>query len=263
MRNLVKVTILILLFFGIVACSDDDSSENSQGTSRLSVKLVDAPGDYDAVFIDVRDVVIKYTGSEEEVSIGDVNAGIYDLLELSGGISVLLVDDELPSGTISQIRLILGDSNSIVVAGQTISLNTPSSQQSGLKIQVNKTLEAGVFYEFILDFDVDHSIVALGNGRYNLKPVIRCATVAESGSIAGNVVPVGIQTLITAANGANEISAYADIVTGNFVLSGVPSGSYTVTFTADESAGLPIVVLDDVVVVNGSIKELGSIDLNP
>ena len=263
MRNLVKVTFLILLIFGFVACSNDDNGSSAQGTSRMSVKLVDAPGDYDAVFIDVRDVVIKYNGGNDEVSIGNVNAGIYDLLELTGGVSVLLVDDELPSGSISQIRLILGDSNTIVVDGQTFPLNTPSAQQSGLKIQVNETLEAGIFYEFILDFDVDKSIVALGNGGYNLKPVIRANTVAESGSISGNVVPVGIQTLITAYNGTDEISAFADIATGNFVLSGVPSGSYTVTFAADVSTGFPLVVLENIVVVNGSITPMGTIVLNP
>ena len=263
MRNLVKVTLLILLIFGFTACNSDDNADSEQGTSRMSVKLVDAPGDYDAVFIDVVDVVIKYNGSNDEVSIGDVNVGVYDLLELTGGVSVLLVNDELPSGTISQIRLILGDDNTIVVDGQTIPLNTPSAQQSGLKIQVNETLEAGIFYEFILDFDVDHSIVALGNGGYNLHPVIRATTVAESGSIAGNILPVGIQTLITASNGVDEISAYADITTGNFVLSGVPSGLYTVTVAPDVSAGYQVSVLENITVVNGSITALGSIALIP
>jgi hypothetical protein len=263
MRYLVKVTLLILLIFGFTACDKDDEANNAQATSRMSVKLVDAPGDYDAVYIDVRDVVIKYQGSNEEVSIGAVNAGIYDLLELTGGVSVLLVDDELPSGNISQIRLILGDANTIVVDGQTVALNTPSAQQSGLKIQINETLEAGIFYEFILDFDVDDSIVAMGNGGYNLHPVIRANTVAESGSIAGNVLPIGIPTLITAYDSTEEISAYADIATGNFVLSGVPNGLYTVTVAADASAGWQVTVLENIAVINGSITALGTIILIP
>ena len=81
---------VLALFMGIAlfaSCGDDDNnSDNSaEGTSRMSVKLVDAPGDYDAVNIDVQDVVIKYEGDEAEYSVGEVDAGIYDLLELTGG----------------------------------------------------------------------------------------------------------------------------------------------------------------------------------
>ncbi|RMA66129.1 DUF4382 domain-containing protein [Ulvibacter antarcticus] len=263
MKNLIKLSVLTILLLGFVACSDDENSNSTEGTSRMSVKLVDAPGDYDAVFIDVQDVVIKYNGNENDVSIGAINAGVYDLLELTAGVSGLLVDDEIPAGSISQIRLILGENNSIVVDGETIPLNTPSAQQSGLKIQVNETLEPGIFYEFILDFDVEQSIVALGNGGYNLKPVIRASTVAETGSISGNVLPLGVQTLITANNGVNEISTYVNPITGAFVLSGVPDGTYTITFEADIAVGLPVLVLEDVVVTNGNITALGTVDLNP
>lgn len=155
------------MFVGFASCSDDDKP--TEGNARMSVKLTDAPGDYDAVYVDVRDVVIKTNGSETETSIGQVNAGVYNLLELTGGASVLLVDDEIPAGTVSQIRLVLGDNNTVVIDGQTYPLATPSAQQSGLKIQVNETLQAGIFYEFILDFDVEESIVVQGNGNYSFK----------------------------------------------------------------------------------------------
>lgn len=257
-----KFSLVALLFIGVAACSDDDDSTTQEGTARMSVKLTDAPGEYDAVFIDVEDVVIKYNGSEEEASIGEINAGVYDLLLLTGGASVLLVDDEIPAGNISQIRLILGDDNTIVVDGETFPLTTPSAQQSGLKIQVNETLEDGIFYEFILDFDVEESIVTTGNGGYILKPVIRASTVAESGAISGNVLPVGVQTLISAENSDTQISAYANAA-GEFVLSGVPNGTYTLTIQADLAFGFPEVIIENVTVVQGEITALGTIDLNP
>ncbi len=240
----------------LVSCSnDDDTNTPEQEMARMSVKLTDAPGDYDAVFIDVQDVVIKYNGSEEEVTIGEVNAGVYDLLELTGGVSVLLIDDEIPAGDISQIRLILGNNNTIVVNGETFPLQTPSAQQSGLKINVNETLVGGIFYEFILDFDVDKSIVAQGNGGYLLKPVIRASTVANTGAITGAVLPVGIQTLITAENENTEISAYTNEL-GVFVLNGVPAGTYTLTYEADANLGFPPIVVTDVEVVVGAVTEV-------
>src|SRR5690554_7316058 len=111
------------------------------------------------VFIDVEEVVIKYNGNQEDRVLG-IEGGVYDLLELTAGVNVLLFNDEVPSGDISQIRLILGEENTIVVNGQTLPLSTPSAQQSGLKIKVNQSLEPGIFYDFLLDFDVDKSIVS-------------------------------------------------------------------------------------------------------
>lgn len=246
---------ICMLAFLVSCSSDDGNNVPEQEMARMSVKLTDAPGDYDAVFIDVQDVVIKYNGSQEEITIGEINTGVYNLLELTGGISVLLVDDEIPAGDISQIRLILGENNSIVVDGETFPLQTPSAQQSGLKINVNETLEGGIFYEFILDFDVDKSIVVQGNGDYLLKPVIRASTEANTGAITGAVLPLGIQTLVTAENASTEISAYTNEV-GIFVLSGVPAGTYTLSYEADASLGFPPIVVTGVEVVVGAVTEV-------
>ena len=258
MKNLFRSLILLTLIVSLVSCSDDDSTSENE-TARMSIKLIDAPGDYDAVFVDVENVVVKYNGQEDETFFANINAGVYDLLELTGGVSVLLVDDEIPAGDISQIRLILGDNNTIVVDGETFSLDTPSAQQSGLKIQVNETLEGGIFYEFILDFDVDKSILQTGNGQYKLKPVIRASTVAESGAIVGSVLPLGIQTMVTASDGINEISTFTN-ASGAYVLSGVPEGTYTVTFEADVDLVLPNIVTNDVEVNVGSITTLETVE---
>lgn len=257
LRNFKIFALAVLTATGFTSCSDDNDS-NQEGTARMSVRLVDAPGDYEAVFVDVQDVVVKYNGSDNEVSIGEINAGVYDLLELTGGASVLLVDDELPAGSISQIRLILGDNNSIVVDGETYPMSTPSAQQSGLKLNVNQTLEAGIFYEFILDFDVDESVVVQGNGNYSLKPVIRVSTEAETGAITGAVLPVGIQSLVTAKNGLIEINSFTNSE-GVFMLSGVPEGTYELTIEADASLNLPPIVIPDVVVNIGSVTTVETV----
>ena len=260
MKYVIKIS-LIMLAVIFLACNEDDSS--SEEPARLSVKLVDAPGDYDAVFVDVQDVVVKYNGNlddEDDVVIGDVNSGIYNLLELTGGASVLLVDDNIPAGNISQIRLILGTNNSVVVDGETFPLSTPSAQQSGLKIQVNETLEGGIFYEFILDFDADKSIVNQGNGGYSLKPVIRASTVAESGAISGTVNPSDFQTEVIAVSGELEITTYTDAA-GNFVLSGVPNGVYIVSISPDPESEFESQTFVDVEVVNGEVTSIGNVEL--
>lgn len=252
MKTIWKSMLALVLLLSFVGCSDNDGSNEAQGTAQLNLRLVDAPGDYDAVFIDVQDVVVKYQGSNDEVPLGIINAGVYDLLQLTGGVSVLLVDGEIPAGDVSQMRLILGEDNSIVVNGESYPLATPSAQQSGLKIQLHQILEEDVFYEYILDFDVNQSIVVQGNGNYLLKPVINASLVADAGKIAGMVLPLEIQTLVTATNvdGTIEVSSYVS-PEGDYVLYGLPQGIYTVLFEADPLLGFPPVTISDVEVVAG------------
>jgi hypothetical protein len=59
-----------------------------------------------------------------------------------------------------------------------LSIEYPSAEQSGLKLQVNQTLQEGIMYHVLLDFDANKSIVKLGNGGYKLKPVIRTVETA-------------------------------------------------------------------------------------
>ncbi len=259
MKTLLKLCFAAILFIGFASCSSDDDSTAGEGKAKLALRLTDAPGDYEAVYIDVKDVIVKYNDGHGDVALG-INSGIYNLLELTAGINVLLYDDQVPAGRISQLRLVLGADNTIEVDGETFPLKTPSAQQSGLKIQVHETLEPGILYEYLLDFDVDKSIVAQGNGGYSLKPVIRATTVAESGAISGKVLPAGMLTLVTAVNGDLEISSYTNLQ-GDFLLSGVPDGNYTVTIQADLSLGIPALVIDNVTVVNGEVTNMGEINL--
>ncbi|MGB3605946.1 MAG: DUF4382 domain-containing protein [Psychroserpens sp.] len=248
---MMKLNSLIILLISIglfTSCNDDDSSAtNAEGTSTLTVRLVDNPGDFEHVYIDVIDVRVKINNDSEDdnwTSLNAINTGIYDLLELTGGVNVLLTDDyEIPSGMLNQIRLVLGDNNSVVIDGETFPLNTPSAQQSGLKINVNETLEPNFEYVFWLDFDVEESIVIAGNsGNINLKPVIRASAEISTGTISGTVTPSSVQTLVSVNIGDEIISTYTD-VNGNFLLIGVPAGNFDVTFTPDlESGFLPFVI---------------------
>ena len=50
----------------VISCGDSDSS-NTTETAKLSVMLVDDPGDYQNVFVEVIDVMVKYeSGTNDE-----------------------------------------------------------------------------------------------------------------------------------------------------------------------------------------------------
>lgn len=259
---------LAVLGLGFTSCSDDDTDDAiTEENARVTVRMTDAPGDYDAVKVDVLDVMVQVevepgvTDEEGWLSLDDVEAGQYDLLELTGGITQELADSEIPAGFVSQIRLVLGPDNFVTVDGVELPLATPSAQQSGLKLNLNQELEAGEHYEFLLDFDVEESIVTTGNGGFILKPVIRLSAYADAGQIVGEVHPTEYSTLVTATNGSNTISAYTSD-TGEFVLHALPEGTYKVTVTPEEASGYSMITINDVVVEADGTTDLETVFLD-
>ncbi|QZE15291.1 DUF4382 domain-containing protein [Halosquirtibacter laminarini] len=243
-KILLNVFALAVLSFGLFSCSDDSSSTND---ATLNVRLTDAPADYDKVNIDVRDVEINVSEDQSGwSSVGNVNSGIYNLLEYTAGNDTLLTSGSLPAGTYNQIRLILGDNNSVVVDGQEYEMKVPSGSQSGLKLLVNQTLEAGVAYNAILDFDAARSVIETGNGNYKLKPTIKMFFEAQSGAIQGAVQEDALG-VVYAIMGSDTVSTYLN--QGKFLLRGVTPGSYEVVVEPSADSNYIKTVLTDNVLV--------------
>ena len=184
------------------------------------------------------------------------------MLELTGGVTVLLADNEIPSGFIGQIRLILGTNNTVVKNGITYPLNTPSAQQSGLKLQINQTLQPNVTYNFLIDFDVNQSVVveAGNSGNFNLHPVLRVTTEAASGSIIGVAIAGEFQVLASVTVGGEVVSAFTN-ENGVFYLHGIPGGTYALTISPEIDSNIPPVVIENVIVTNGEITDVGVISI--
>lgn len=247
------VVLAMLLAFSFTACNRNEV--------RLNVHLTDAPAGYDAVYIDVIDVQIHTSDKENEGSWEslDVNHGIYNLLDFNNGMDTLLATATFPAGKISQMRLVLGDNNSVVVDGQTYSLSTPSSQQSGLKFNIHADLIEGITYDLWIDFDAGRSIVNTGSGKYSLKPVIRTFNEAVSGAIMGYVSPKELLPHVMATNGVDSIGTIAD-ATGYFMLKGVVGGNYKVVFTPNDEL-IEVKTVENVSVTNGVVTNMDIVEI--
>lgn len=252
--SIFAIALAILMF---VSCSKSDD-EGSDGTASLSIRMTDAPGNYDEVNIDIQSVEVK--GPAGGTVALNVNAGVYNLLDFVNGLDTLIASGSIQAGTITQIRLILGSNNSVKVDGVVYPLSTPSAQQSGLKLLVNQTLAPGVAYMLLLDFDAQQSIVEQGNGQYSLKPVIRVVnTTGLNGSIAGSIAPPAVVTALSAVDaGGTAYGTYSD-TTGSFLIPGIPAGTYTL-FVNPPLPYLPD-TLFNVSVVNGQLTDVGQIVL--
>lgn len=216
------------LSISLLACSKNDSPT---GKARMQVALTDDPGNYEVVNIDVQDIRINYSNDTAEgwVSLGGVKTGNYDILRLANGKDTLLADAEINTGKIQQIRLVLGSNNFVKVDGQTINLQTPSAQQSGLKLNIHQDVNEGVTYKLLMDFDASRSIVKTGNGKYMLKPVIRTTLEAIGGSVKGFVVPDSLTTAVYALQGTDTVAG-TYTVNGAYMLKGLNAGTYSLAF---------------------------------
>jgi hypothetical protein len=244
------VALIGMLSLVFASCSND-------GNARLEVRMTDSPGDFEEVNIDIQEVQVN-TGSENSgwQSL-TIEPGVYNILELTNGIDTLLGAITLPAGKIQQVRLVLGDDNSVVIDGQTYPLSTPSAQQSGLKLNLNVTLVEDVTYTLLLDFDAAASVVEQGNGTYSLKPVIRVISQATGGSIIGVITPLDATPAIFVISGSDTVgSAFTDEL-GKFKVQGLDAGTYTVSLVP--STGYTTIDKTNVVVTVGAATNLGII----
>lgn len=174
-KNLLFAITLMTAVIGFSACDKDDDGGS---TTQLRVNLTDGPIDeLDSVYVDVQEVRVKMgndtLGNDDN---GWVNlattAGIYDLLSYQDGIDTLIGSGTVPTGYVKEIRLILGNNNSVVDSfGVVHPLTIPSGSESGLKIKVNKRLSA-TLDSLLIDFDAALSINKEPSG-YKLRPVIK------------------------------------------------------------------------------------------
>lgn len=264
MKN-IKILSLVLVV-ALFSCTQENSSltddkgglnEIKAGHSRMTLRLIDAPAVYDEVNVDIIGVEAIVNGSVIHL---EVNKGVYNLLDFTNGKDTVLVDQQIPSGTLSQIRLILGPNNTLVKGTNIYPLTTPSAQQSGLKLNVHADFTQGFAYEYVIDFDASKSIVTTGNGKHILKPVLKVFTSVASGSIMGVVSPAKAKPWIYAINAAlDSTMTLSDTIKGNFMFRGLKSGVYKIAFkpigTYRDS------VFSNITVTNGMVTKLDTMRL--
>lgn len=241
--------IISLAFFS--SCTKNETS--NEGKAKLAVYLTDDPGNFDEVNVDIQDVQINLTTDAEGgwQSLPGVAKGVYNLLDFVDNNDTLLVNADIPAGKIQQIRLVLGSNNTVVIDGVETTLETPSAQQSGLKLNIHQDVQAGIVYKMILDFDASRSVVHTGSNKYILKPVIRTSLESVGGSLRGVVVPYDSLTNVLAIQGTDTVAGTYTGATGGYWFGGLEAGSYSLHFLP--SASFADTVRNDIVVTSGSV----------
>ncbi|HSB25558.1 MAG TPA: DUF4382 domain-containing protein [Burkholderiaceae bacterium] len=273
--NSLKLALPFALAALIAACGG--SSGTPTGTMQLS--LTDSPAcGYDNVFVTVEKVRVHQSSSANDNDSGWSEVVLptpqrVDLLTLTNGTLLPLGATELPAGTYTQMRLVLGTTpppgspqgmlaNSIKPTGSAeTELTTPSGQQSGLKMNVNITVPAGQVADFAIDFDACKSFVKSGNsGKYILKPVLTVTPIVSSAAqrVVGYVDPALAAggTSISLQQGGVAIKGTVPGTNGSFVLYPVPAGTYDLVVT---SAGRATAVMTGVPVTTTTVTTINAL----
>lgn len=241
---------------GLFACGGGGGGGGISGTGvssagSMHLSLTDAPAcGYDHVYLTIDRVRVNKSSSAADGDSGWSEVVLsparrIDLLGLTNGVLADLGQTALPAGTYTQMRLLLAANagspyaNAVVLSsnGNEVALTTPSAQQSGLKLNVNMTVEADKVADFVIDFDACKSIVKRGNsGQYNLKPVVSVIPVLSSAGMrvegyVDTAMALPTSTVSLQLNGV-PVKATIPDTSGHFSLYPVPVGNYALVVSA-------------------------------
>ncbi|SFH43514.1 DUF4382 domain-containing protein [Pedobacter insulae] len=263
MKNKIVCFAIAAIFGGITtftACKKD-TDDIASGTANVQIRMTDAPGDFEEINLNVKEIVLVSGGKPYVFAATTAQFNILDFRIGTNNPDILVASGDMPSGEITEIRLVLNEGNTIVVGGVESALTIPSGSSSGIKVKLteNPELVAGVGYSLLLDFDAAKSIVATGNGKYLLKPVVRGITAATTGLISGTVLPILSHPEILVIKGTDTVGTVANTLTGKFTVGGLAAGTYAVKFAP--VVGYRDSTITNVTVSSGQTTALGTITL--
>lgn len=194
-KNFFTATILVLAATFLASCSNDDGAAYGDEKSQTNFYITDAPSDntnVKGVIVTVADV--KVNG----VSIEGFTKTTLDLMQYQNGVTKLLGNLELNTGTYSNITLVLdnqtnasGNAPGSYVLMTNGTIKAIQSSSSSINISDSFEVLSSSKNDIILDFDVRKSIVASGSNDFKfvsaseLSNSVRVVNEASAGEIKG------------------------------------------------------------------------------
>jgi hypothetical protein len=257
-----KLTLLLISVLLFSSCTD--ASERSTGL--VNVFLIDAPGDFDQVWVEVLGVELKTIGTRGQDNAdakffpNDQLIKRVNVAALINTNSFLIGRGELSSGSIVEMELKLGTDNYVIRDGERT--NLVLDEGADLSLLLNTALDPGISLDMFIDFDIYRSIIQGEGNSLVLRPRLRAFSSLNTGNIAGGLRPLGEKAIIYAIQNRDTIaSTGVDEGTGNFRIRGV-NGNYRITIQPLNADFLGDTV-NNVNAAPRQTTELGNLTLRP
>ena len=207
-------------------------TEAAETRSLVNLLLIDSPGDFDEVWVEVNGVEILpagIRGSEENanwVSIPYQAASNMVLVSaLVNDTQLLIGRTEIPAGDISKVRFLLGDVAYLIKDDIRTDMSISTDSEALLELDVDINTQSGLSYDIILDLDLAQSVVANQSGGFDFVPHLRVFVGTGLSEITGTIYPISIAPHVMAISATDTFSTLtAD--DGGFLLSGLPEDEY-------------------------------------
>lgn len=287
MKKLFRFCVVAGLALAIIvpfACKKESTGMNAaipEGQQRVKIFLTDNPVNYDAVYVDIQQIVVQvipdscqgrdnnrndcFDDDEYRCSVWDtlnIRAGVYNLLNLSNGVDTILANGLTISGRVNKLKMVLGTNNSVVIDSVRYPLtlngnnNTVTIQVKGADIDQLNPDEL----QFWLDFDAGASIVKVSNNRFVLKPKLKVFVPATTGAIAGKVFPKEAKPVVSAISNGDTLVAFPFGHNGKFMIRGL-RGTTADIFINATAGGYRDTTITGVTIKRGETKDIGTIQL--
>lgn len=265
------------------------------GTSQLAqlrVWVTDAPFPFasvDSATVVIREVRVHERTTDSWSTVFSGSREI-DLVPLTNGVELLLVDATVPVGTYDQVRLIV-DAGEVVLKPTAVvqddhvfntadgDLFFPSGAQTGIKVKIENDIvvTTQLSSDLLLDFDLSRNFVfngpvthAPGVKRVLFTPSVRALNVSTAGSVAvtvlsdnvtpansGDDFPIEAATVRLLDGSATVVATGTTGADGKAVVSVVP-GTYDVEI---EASGHTSKTVQNVAVVLANLSAIGDVTL--
>ncbi len=178
MKTLIFSMISVFILFG---CGNGPTENNATygtievlATNSLTAEQLSAvsPTNTESIILSVVEVSVKKVGEEEWQIISDSEIKV-DFFELANNLFMPLGEIKLETGTYNQLRIMIAESNEIVIDGTSHNLIVPSGVETGLKINLNFEIEENQETEVTVDLRTQ--AVVWSNPDYLLQPAFNAS----------------------------------------------------------------------------------------
>lgn len=277
LRIISATAVIATMLVTFSSCEKEDLNPDPDGPApgTMTVKMTDAPGDYEALDVEITNVEAYLEGSGW-VSLNN-QAQMVSVLDLTNGAETQIAfDGEAQAGVYSMIRVTFGNNNSLSFdagtdlgfdlggltggASATIDIDWATTTSNQVVIEIDREVSANAGAEVLLDFHVMESVIQTGQ-QFVLDPAITVINDTQTG-VHGQIEGAASAAVVV-TDGENTFSSYTD-ASGHFLIRGMDDGIYTVTLMPSQE-GLGLLehaddqTIESVTVVEGRITQMGTI----